>query len=70
MHNKLTETFRSLVAEGWSEIQDQQNVLPMRQFGMDTLTLLVSMFGAEHVVSVIDDLYKENFSEETDSGDF
>lgn len=42
----------------------------MRQFGMDTLTLLVSMFGAEHVVSVIDDLYKENFSEETDSGDF
>ena len=70
MHSRLSETIKALVSEGWSELQDQENVLPMRQWGIELLSMMNQMFGEETIVGIIDELYKETYKDEKENDNF
>lgn len=72
MHSKLHETVILLASEGWSELQDNENALPMRQWGVDLLTLLTKLYGENTIINILDNLYAETYpnEESVDSDDF
>lgn len=69
MHNKLQEAVKNLINEGWSELQDAENVLPMREWGASLLESMVILFGEGTVIQTLNELYKETFPNEKDSDD-
>ena len=73
MHNKLNDTLKQLISEGWSELQDAGNVLPMRRWGAELITLMTGVFGETTVINILNTLYEEHYKDEdetTDDDDF
>lgn len=72
MHSKLNATVKSLVSEAWSELQDGGNVLPMREWGAELLSLLIALYGEAEILNMIDTMYAETFPDEenNDNDDF
>lgn len=70
MHAKLKEAVTSLISEGWSELQDQGNPLPMRQWGSSLLSCLTSIYGETSIIAILEELYEETYkNEDQDSND-
>ena len=65
MNDNLRDALKSLVIEAWSEVQDQENVLPMREWGVTLIDSLVGVFGQDSVKTIINDVYEETNEEDT-----